>query len=277
MRDRGGKGETRGDDRIRFTSAILPKFARRAGSLDAVLPTLYLRGLSSGDFGQAPQASPRQRCIGPLSASYRPLEAGMAGGPRALAAAGPVGPLLSLSRRYLWADGVCLRGLAVAPEPAVGDGALGFWKALEEVFPTTRQQRCWAHKTANVLTCLPKSRQAAAKGDLHAIRMADGRAEAEKAIDRLEAKYAAKYPRAVACLTKDREALLAFNDFPAEHWQHIHQQSYRERVCDRQAPHDPKQRLPFAWHCHDDGLHVGDDGVQALAAPIRQQSVAQTD
>ena len=109
------------------------------------------------------------------------------------------------------------RGLAVPPKLAVGDGALGFRKALDEVFPGTRRQRCRVHKTANVLNKLPKSRQRNAKQDLHRIWMAGSRAEAEKALD----TFVAKYSRAVRCLEKDREALLAFHDFPAEHWQHI--------------------------------------------------------
>ena len=113
------------------------------------------------------------------------------------------------------------RGLHIPPELAIGDGALGFWKALDEVFPKTRRQRCWVHKTHNVLNALPKSRQRNAKRDLHQIWMAEGRAEAEQAMDTFEAKYQAKYGKAVASLTKDRDTLLAFYDFPAEHWQHI--------------------------------------------------------
>lgn len=113
------------------------------------------------------------------------------------------------------------RGLANGPELAIGDGALGFWKALDEVFPGARRQRCWVHKTANVLNKLPKSRQRQAKQDLQAIWMADGRAEAEAAMETFEAKYGAKYPQAVGCLTKDRASLLTFYDFPAEHWQHV--------------------------------------------------------
>ena len=112
------------------------------------------------------------------------------------------------------------RGLS-APQLAVGDGALGFWGALDEVFPTTRHQRCWMHKSGNVLNYLPTTTQAKAKVDLHQIWMAESRAAAEAAMGLFEEKYAAKYPRATACLTKDREALLAFYDFPAEHWVHI--------------------------------------------------------
>ena len=112
-------------------------------------------------------------------------------------------------------------GLQIAPELAIGDGALGFWKALDEVFPKARRQRCWVHKTANVLNALPRARQRNAKQDLHQIWMATNRKEAEKAMDTFAAKYQARYAEAVTCLTRDREALLAFYDFPAEHWQHI--------------------------------------------------------
>jgi transposase-like protein len=113
------------------------------------------------------------------------------------------------------------RGLKVPPELVVGDGALGFWKALAQVFPTTRSQRCWFHKTGNVLNCFPKSKHATVKSDLHQIWMASSRADAEKEFDAFIAKYKAKYPKAVDCLCKDRDELLAFYDFPAEHWQHI--------------------------------------------------------
>jgi putative transposase len=112
-------------------------------------------------------------------------------------------------------------GLALDPELATGDGALGFWQALHEVWPRTRQQRCWVHKTANMLNKLPASLQAKAKQDLHAIYEAEKRQDAEKALDRFVAKYGAKYDKATACLTKDRDSLLAFYDFPAEHWKHV--------------------------------------------------------
>ncbi len=112
------------------------------------------------------------------------------------------------------------RGLA-APQLAIGDGALGFWGALDEVFPDTRHQRCWMHKSGNVLNYLPTSTQAKAKVDLHQIWMAESRENAETAMGLFEEKYGAKYPRAVECLTKDAKALLAFYDFPAEHWVHI--------------------------------------------------------
>jgi transposase-like protein len=113
------------------------------------------------------------------------------------------------------------RGLSIDPKLATGDGALGFWKALPQVFPTTREQRCWVHKTANVLDKLPKRLQPEAKEKLHAIWMAPTRADAEKSFDLFLAVYQAKYPKAAECLVKDRDVLLAFYDFPAEHWIHL--------------------------------------------------------
>jgi putative transposase len=262
IRDRGATGEA---DRVRFSSAILPRWARRTRSLDALLPVLYLRGVSTGDFQEAlaallgkdaPNLSPS--VIARLTAEWQAEYERWQG--RDLSA-----------RRYLyvWADGVYLqarmedhaecmlvligatpegrkelvgfqvgiresaqswrellvdlkaRGLAVAPEIAVGDGALGFWKALDEVWPTARHQRCWLHKTANILNKVPKSVQRAMKADLREVHGAPTRAAAAAAIDIFAQKYGAKYPRAVECLTKDREALLAFFDFPAEHWDHL--------------------------------------------------------
>jgi putative transposase len=126
--------------------------------------------------------------------------------------------------------GLKARGLAMAPELVVGDGALGFWKALEEVFPATRHQRCWVHKAVNVLNKLPKSLQANARQDLREIWLAPDRATAEAALATFAAKYAPKYDRAVACLVKDREALLTFFDFPAEHWDHLRSSNPIESV-----------------------------------------------
>ncbi len=254
-----------GTGKIRFTSSILPRWARRSRSLDALLPVLYLRGISTGDFqdalgailgADAPNLSPGviSRLTGEWEADYARWQR------RDLSA-----------RRYayIWADGVYLqarmepqaecmlvvigatpegkkelvgfqvgmresaqswrellvdvkaRGLASAPEIAVGDGALGFWKALDEVFPGVRHQRCWVHKTSNVLNKLPKSMQPGVKSDLREIWQAETRSVAETAMDVFTEKYGAKYGKAVACLTKDREALLAFYDFPAEHWDHL--------------------------------------------------------
>jgi putative transposase len=252
-------------ERIRFTSAILPRWARRTASLDALLPILYLRGVSMGDFQEAlaallgkeaPNLSPSviARLRDEWEADYTRWQR------RDLSARRYV---------YVWADGVYLqarmepqaecmlvligatpegrkellgfqvgmresaqswrellvdlkaRGLVIAPELATGDGALGFWKALEQVSPTTRQQRCTVHKTANILDKLPRSIQPAAKADLREIWSAPDRATAETAVATFAAKYGAKYDKAVTCLTKDRDALLTFYDFPAEHWDHL--------------------------------------------------------
>ena len=262
VRDRGA---AEGGERIRFTSAILPRWARRTRSLDALLPTLYLRGISTGDFQEALSALLGQKApnlspsvVGRLTADWQ--------------AEYERWQERDLSARryvYVWADGVYLqarmedqaecmlvligatpegrkelvgfqigvresaqswrellvdvkrRGLAIAPEMAVGDGALGFWKALDEVLPTTRHQRCWLHKAANLLNKVPKSVQGAMKADIREISAAPTRAAAEAAIAIFVEKYGAKYPKAAECLTRDRDALLAFFDFPAEHWDHL--------------------------------------------------------
>jgi transposase-like protein len=122
------------------------------------------------------------------------------------------------------------RGLTAAPKIAVGDGALGFWAALRKVFPETREQRCWVHKTANVLNNMPKSVQPKAKGDIHEIWQSETKADASAAWDHFLEKYDAKYPKACECLRKDREALLAFYDFPAEHWVHLRTTGHRPQV-----------------------------------------------
>ena len=262
IRDRGAASD---DERVRFSSAILPKWSRRTRSLDALLPVLYLRGVSTGDFQEAltalmgkdaPNLSPS--VVSRLTAEWQ--------------AEYTLWQTRDLSARryvYVWADGIYLQarmesqaecmlvligatpegrkelvgfqvgvresaqswrellvevrrhGLSVAPELAIGDGALGFWKAVEEIYPGTRHQRCWVHKTANVLNKVPKSVQAAMKDDLREVHGAPTRAAAETAIAVLKEKYGAKYPRAIACLTKDREALLTFFNFPAEHWDHL--------------------------------------------------------
>jgi putative transposase len=262
VRDRGAVQD---GERIRFASALLPRWARRSRSLDALLPVLYLRGVSMGDFQEAlgallgrdaPNLSPAvvARLRDEWQTDYARWQR------RDLSARHYV---------YLWADGIYLqarmepqaecmlvligatpegkkellgfqvgvresaqswrellvdlkaRGLAIAPELATGDGALGFWTALEEVFPTTRHQRCWVHKVVNVMDKLPKSVQPAAKQDLREIWMAPDRATAEAAMATFAEKYGAKYEKAVTCLTKDRDALLTFYDFPAEHWDHL--------------------------------------------------------
>jgi putative transposase len=261
VRDRVGEGA----ERIRFSSAILPPYARRSKSLEVRIPILYLKGVSTGAFEEA-LAALLGKDAGGLSAST-------------------IGRLkdawsdehvrwskrdLSTKRYvYFWADGIhvqarledeaqCLlviigatsegkkelvglvdgvresaqswrellldlkrRGLAIAPELAVADGALGFWQAIEQIWPKTRSQRCWVHKTANVLNKLPKSQHSKAKRALQEIWMAETKKDALAAFDAFVETWGVKYDKAVECLIKDREPLLAFYDFPAEHWKHL--------------------------------------------------------
>ena len=253
------------DDKVRFSSSILPPYLRRSKNIDDLIPWLYLRGVSTGGFSDALQALVGPEAKG-LSANVvtRLLE-----GWKSEYELWNRRDLSSKEYVYFWADGIhfnirleedrqCIlvlmgatkdgrkeligildgfreseqswrellcdlkaRGLKKAPKVAVGDGALGFWKALRKVFPKTRAQRCWVHKTANVLNKLPKSLQAKAKDDLHQIWMADTRESANAAFDTFVDKYGAKYPKAVGCLKKDRDVLLTFYDFPAEHWIHL--------------------------------------------------------
>lgn len=252
-------------EKEQFLSAVLPRYLRKTKSIEELIPWLYLKGVSTGDFSEALAS-----LLGPdapgLSASTVTRLKGIW-----------EGEYQAWSRRslegkqyvYVWADGVyfnirleegrqCIlvlmgataegrkeliaitegyreseqswqellldckaRGLTTDPQLAIGDGALGFWKALRQVYPTTREQRCWVHKTANVLDKMPKGVQPKAKGMLHEIWQAETRAAADKALDLFVASFEAKYPKAVECLTKDRDTLLVFYDFPAEHWVHI--------------------------------------------------------
>jgi transposase-like protein len=249
---------------VTFRSALVPPYVRKTRSLEAALPWLYLKGVSSGEMGDALKV-----LIGPdakgLSASTVSRLKQMWGQEYRSWCNGT----LDKDRWvYIWADGVYsgLRGeqvklcalvvigvnergekhfLAIedgmrestqswrevllklksrgmnGPELAIGDGAMGFWAALEEVYPETRQQRCWMHKTMNVLNCLPKSAQAKAKDSLHDIWQAETKADAENAFDLFIKMYEPKYPKAAICLQKDRDEMLAFYDFPAQHWQSI--------------------------------------------------------
>ena len=249
---------------IRFNSSLLPPYLRKTKSMEELIPWLYLKGVSTGDFTEALAALVGKDAPG-LSVStisrlksiwQEDLEQWQK---------------RDLSHKryaYIWADGIycnvrmegrqCLlviigatedgkkellaldsgfreselswtellldlkhRGLTATPELATGDGALGFWKALAKVYGTTRWQRCWVHKTANVLNKLPKSIQPKAKEKLHQIWMAPDKAEAQKHFDDFISIYEAKYPKATECLQKDRDILLTFYDFPAEHWKHI--------------------------------------------------------
>jgi transposase-like protein len=254
--------------RIHFSSKILPPYLRRTKSIDELIPWLYLKGISTGDFTEALQA-----LLGPqapglsatnivrLKESWQQEWAGWS--KRSLEGKYYV---------YLWADGVyfnirledpgnnkqCIlvlmgatsdgrkeliaiaegyresaqswrellldvknRGLSQAAKLATGDGALGFWAALREIYPATQEQRCWVHKTANVLNKLPKSLHPKAKSMLHDIWMAETRKQADTAFDLFITTFQAKYPKAIECLAKDRDVLLSFYDFPAEHWVHL--------------------------------------------------------
>jgi transposase-like protein len=250
-------------DGRRFTSAILPPWARRSPKVADVLPVLYLRGISTKDFE-------------PALAEFFGSEAGLSASTIQRLTREWSQELTAFQRRdlsqvdyvYLWADGVhftirleedrlcCLVLLGVradgrkelvavgdgfresteswaevlrdlkrrgmrAPMLAIGDGALGFWGALREVFPKTREQRCWVHKTANVLDAVPSSLRPKVKAALHTIMNAENKDAAELALDRFQETYAAKYPKAADKLLKDREVLLAHFDFPAEHWIHL--------------------------------------------------------
>ncbi len=263
VRDRGAAADD--VDRIRFTSAMLPPYARRTRSLDVLLPILYLRGIATGDFQEALGALFGKDAPGLSASTISRLK-------EAWSDEHARWQRRDLSARryaYVWADGIYLqarledekqcilvligatpegkkeligftdgaresaqdwrellldlknRGLTIAPKIAVADGALGFWKAVGELWPTCAEQRCWVHKTANVLNKLPKSQQPKAKRALQDIWMAATRKDAEKAFDAFVAAYELKFEKAAQCLAKDREALLAFYDFPAEHWKHL--------------------------------------------------------
>lgn len=259
VRDRRGAGGEA------FSSKILPPYLRKSRSLEEMIPWLYLKGVSSGDFSEA------------LAALVGPDAQGLSASTITRLKAVWEQEFQEWNRRslegrryvYVWADGVhfnvrleedrqCIlvligatpegkkeliavadgyreseqswkallldvkaRGLVIDPKLAIGDGALGFWKALDQVFPQTREQRCWVHKTANVLDKLPKRLQPEAKQKLHDIWMAATREDAQDAFDLFLATYEAKYPKACACLKKDRGVLLTFYDFPAEHWIHL--------------------------------------------------------
>jgi len=255
----------RDGERIRFSPAILPLYARRSKSLEELIPVLYLKGISTGDFEAALAALVGRDAPGLSASTIGRLK-------EVWSAEHTQWSQRDLSTKryvYWWVDGVYLearledqaqcilviigatpegrkelvgfadgiresaeswrellldlkrRGLAVAPELAVADGALGFWKALGEVWPTTREQRCWVHKTANVLNKLPNSLQGKAKRALQQIWMAETKNDALAAFDMFVETYRTKYDKAVDCLTKDRDVLLAFYDFPAEHWTHL--------------------------------------------------------
>ncbi len=254
-----------GEEKIRFVSKILPPYLRRTKSIEELLPWLYLKGLSTGDFSEALAALVGKNAPGLSASTVSRLKEIWSEELKEWQQRS----LKSKEYVYLWVDGIhfgarmedasqCMlviigatkhgqkelvgivdgyreseqswlellndlkrRGLEMAPKVAVGDGALGFWKALPQVFGETKRQRCWMHKTGNVLDKLPKHVQARAKDNLHQIWMAETKEEAEKAFDHFVESYEAKYPKAAECLTKDRDVLLTFYDFPAEHWIHL--------------------------------------------------------
>jgi len=249
----------------RFTSKILPPYMRRSPSLDALIPALYLRGVSTGDVQEALEAILGKGAAGLSAANVTRLKESWKDEYEAWA-----GRDLSDKRYvYLWADGIyfnvrltrdrpCMlvimgttpegkkelvglldgeresklswkelllnlkrRGLKEGPKLAVADGGLGFWPALEEVYPETREQRCWVHKTANVLNKLPKRLQSGAKRKLKEMQAAPTKREALGAFDDFMALYEEKYPKACQCLRKDKAVLFTFYDFPAAHWKHL--------------------------------------------------------
>ena len=259
VRDRSGSG-------IKFNSNIVPPYIRKSPRVSAALPWLYLKGISTGDMGEALSVLLGDDAKGLSANVVSRLKAQWAGEHEAWNCRD-----LSCSRHvYWWADGIhtglrseqsdgqCLlvivgvtpdgrkervaigdgyreskeswkevlldlkrRGLQAGPLLAVGDGAMGFWAAIEEVFPRTEHQRCWFHKMGNVLNALPKSQHGRARADMQAIWMAATRDEAHAACAKFVEHYKAKYPKATEKIEKDRDRLLAFYDFPAEHWQHI--------------------------------------------------------
>ena len=261
VRDRGASG----DERYRFYSKLVPPYVRKSKSVEELLPCLYLRGVSSGDFTEALEALLGKEAEGLSHSTISRLKSTWWDEYQAWSKASLAGKQIV----YIWADGVyftpkldtdrqCMlviigadeygnkhllavtdgfresaeswkdvlndlkdRGLTTPPKLAVGDGALGFWSALRDVYPETAEQRCWVHKMANVLGVLPKSMQDQAKSDLQEIWMAETKDEANKAFDAFIGSYSLKYEKAVDKLVKDRDALLAFYDFPAEHWKHI--------------------------------------------------------
>ena len=254
VRDRSGSG-------IRFTSALLPPYLKRARSVEELLPWLYLKGISTGDYQEALAALLGENAKGLSANTISRLKERWIDEHREWRQR----DLSDKRYAYLWVDGIysnvrlddrlCLlvvmgvtehgrkeliaveegyreseaswlellnglvaRGLTTCPKLATADGALGFWKALSKVYPQTKQQRCWVHKTANVLNKLPKAVHPKVKEALHDIWMAETREKAHKAFDIALERFTAKYPRAMECLAKDRESMLAFYDFPAEHW-----------------------------------------------------------
>jgi putative transposase len=257
--------DRREKEKVTFTSNLLPRYLRRVPSVDALIPALYLRGISTGDFTEALESILGPNAAGLSAANIVRLKEGWEVEYEQWTRRD-----LSTKRYvYWWADGVyfnvrledqrrCIlvlmgaladgtkeliavidgeresklswldvlrelkaHGLPEGPALAVGDGGLGFWAALAEEYPEAREQRCWVHKTANVLDKLPKTLQPAAKDKIHQMYQAPTKESALKVFDAFVSLYEAKYPKACECLQKDQEVLFSFYDFPAAHWQHL--------------------------------------------------------
>jgi transposase-like protein len=301
-------------DRIRFTPAILPPYARRSRSLEVLIPILYLKGISTGDFEEALAALLGKDAPGLSAATIARLK-------DAWIDEHARWQKRDLSARryvYVWADGIHLqarledekqcilvligatpegkkeligftdgaresaqdwrellldlknRGLTVSPKLAVADGALGFWKALGEVWPTTQEQRCWVHKTANVLNKLPKSQQPKAKRSLQEIWMAETKVAAENAFDAFIETYELKYEKSAECLAKDREVLLAFYDFPAEHWKHLRtsnpiESTFATARSDRRGACRTRPRWPWCSKSSTPRRKAGDGSTATIS------------
>ena len=258
VRDRAGEGR-------KFTSSLIPPFLKRSKSMTEMLPVLYLKGLSTGDFGEALEALLGKDAKGLSASTISRLK-------QAWEQEYESWNARDLSHKryvYIWADGVhfhvrssdahaCVlvligvtelgkkeliavqvgyressehwrniirnlkdQGLKVAPELVMADGAKGFWSAVKQEWPGTQHQRCWVHKTANVLAKLPKKVQKSAKSYIHQIWQANTKKDALTAYDKMVDVFEDKYPNAMKCLTKDKDEMLAFYDFPAQHWHHI--------------------------------------------------------
>jgi len=251
-------------NRIRFSSSILPAYLRKTKSMEELIPWLYLKGISTGDFSDALSALVGKDAPGLSSSTISRLKTVWEQDLQSWRKR----DLSDKSYAYFWVDGIycnvrmddkqCLlviigatedgkkelvaidggfreselswaqllidlksRGLENGPRLCIGDGAIGFWKAIAKAYPDSLWQRCWVHKTANILNKLPKSLQSKAKQKIHEIWHSDGKSEATRLLNDFIQAYEAKYPRAAKCLEKDRDALLTFYDFPAEHWRHI--------------------------------------------------------
>ncbi|MFM9976334.1 MAG: IS256 family transposase [Beijerinckiaceae bacterium] len=342
VRDR--EAAAAGTAAIKFKPGILPPYARRSKSLEVLIPILYLRGISTGDFGEVLAALLGKDAPNLSASAIGRLKDGWSEEHRKWSARD-----LSAKRYvYVWADGIhvqsrleeeaqCIlvvlgatpegkkevigftdgtresahdwrallldlkrRGLAMAPEIAVADGALGFWKALGEVWPKTREQRCWVHKTANILNKMPKSLHAKAKLAVQEVWMAETKKDAEKAFDVFIETYGVKYPKATECLKKDRQTLLAFYDFPAAHWKHLRTTnpiestfaSVRHRTVRAKGCLSNKSALAFvfklveaaqkSWHRLDGHLLLPKlvegvkfkDGIEEAHAPQPQAAAA---